>query len=122
MDLVFKALADNNRRELLDRLHMKDGQTLRALCTDLAMTRQAVTKHLLLLEEAGLVTTTRHGREKVHYLNPIPLRQISARWIDKYERHQPANHRPVAFATSVTPNDHPTAIDGESRWINLHSL
>src|ERR1700732_3280127 len=86
MDDVFKALADASRRSLLDRLHAKNGQTLNELCDGLAMTRQAVTKHLVILEGADLVTTLRHGREKLHYLNPVPIHQIGERWIKKFER------------------------------------
>jgi DNA-binding transcriptional ArsR family regulator len=86
MDEVFKALADALRRSLLDRLHARNGQTLNELCAGLDMTRQAVTKHLLILEEANLVTTIRHGREKLHYLNPVPIHQIGERWIRKFER------------------------------------
>jgi DNA-binding transcriptional ArsR family regulator len=86
MDEVFKALADPSRRSLLDRLHAKNGQTLNELCDGLAMTRQAVTKHLAILEEASLVTAIRHGREKLHYLNPVPIHQIGERWIRKFER------------------------------------
>ena len=86
MDAVFKALADKSRRKLLDRLHKSDGQTLGELCEHLDMTRQAVTKHLVILEEANLVTTIRHGREKLHYLNPVPIHQIGERWIRKFER------------------------------------
>ena len=87
MDAVFKALADPSRRELLDRLHQSNGQTLTGLCAHLKITRQAVTKHLRLLEEANLVVTVRHGREKLHYLNPVPLHELYERWIGKYE-HQ----------------------------------
>ena len=86
MDEVFRALADASRRLLLDRLHAKNGQTLNELCDGLAMTRQAVTKHLAILEEANLVTTLRNGREKLHYLNPVPIHQIGDRWIKKFER------------------------------------
>jgi len=86
MDEVFKALADASRRSLLDRLHAKNGQTLNELCEDLEMTRQAVAKHLAILEAADLVTTFRHGREKLHYLNPVPIQQIGERWISKFER------------------------------------
>lgn len=86
MDEVFKALADASRRSLLDRLHARNGQTLNELCEGLSMTRQAVTKHLVILEEANLVTTIRHGREKLHYLNPVPIHQIGERWIRKFER------------------------------------
>ena len=73
MDEVFKALADASRRSLLDRLHARNGQTLNELCDGLDMTRQAVTKHLAILEAANLVSTIRHGREKLHYLNPVPI-------------------------------------------------
>jgi DNA-binding transcriptional ArsR family regulator len=86
MDDVFRALADRSRRSLLDRLHARGGQTLGELCEGLAMTRQAVTKHLSILEAANLVTTIRHGREKLHYLNPVPIHQIGERWIRKFER------------------------------------
>jgi DNA-binding transcriptional ArsR family regulator len=86
IDDVFKALADASRRSLLDRLHMRGGQTLNELCEGLAMTRQAVTKHLVILEEANLVTTYKQGREKLHYLNPVPIHQIGERWIRKFER------------------------------------
>jgi DNA-binding transcriptional ArsR family regulator len=86
MDLVFKALADPTRRDLLDRLHADNGQTLQALCGHLAMTRQAVTKHLVLLEEANLVAIVWRGREKLHYLNPVPIHEIAERWIGKFER------------------------------------
>jgi DNA-binding transcriptional ArsR family regulator len=86
MDDVFKALADASRRSLLDRLHIRNGQTLNDLCGGLQMSRQAVTKHLAILEAANLVTTFRHGREKLHYLNPVPIHQIGERWIRKFER------------------------------------
>ena len=86
MDEVFKALADPSRRSLLDRLHARGGQTLKELCDGLAMTRQAVTKHLAILEDANLVSTIRYGREKLHYLNPVPIHQIGERWIRKFER------------------------------------
>jgi DNA-binding transcriptional ArsR family regulator len=86
MDEVFKALADPTRRELLDRLRKEDGQTLNALCGKLAMSRQAVSKHLALLEEANLVTTLKHGREKLHYLNPVPIQEIYDRWIGNFDR------------------------------------
>ncbi len=88
MDAVFKALADESRRQLLDQLHRHNGQTLGELCEDLDMTRQAVTKHLRLLEEARLVAIVWRGREKLHYLNPVPIHEISERWIAKYERHR----------------------------------
>jgi len=88
MDAVFKALADESRRELLDQLHKINGQTLGGLCEHLDMTRQAVTKHLLLLEAANLVVVAWRGQEKLHYLNPVPLQEIYERWIGKYERHR----------------------------------
>jgi DNA-binding transcriptional ArsR family regulator len=86
-DTVFRALADKSRRELLDRLHAENGQTLGELCEGLAMTRQAVTKHLGILEEANLVVTKRQGREKLHFINPVPINEIAERWIGKFERH-----------------------------------
>ena len=88
MDAVFKALADASRRKLLDELFKNNGQTLSELCEHLDMTRQAVTKHLVLLEEANLVATVWRGREKLHYLNPVPLHEIYERWIGKYEGHR----------------------------------
>jgi DNA-binding transcriptional ArsR family regulator len=84
MDDVFKALADPSRRALLDQLHQNNGQTLNSLCRHLDMTRQGVTKHLTVLVNAGLVVPLWRGREKLHYLNPAPLKQLSERWIDKY--------------------------------------
>src|SRR5476649_2562933 len=86
MDLVFKALADASRRDLLDRLRADNGQTLGQLCERLDMTRQAVSKHLGLLEAANLVVTVKRGREKLHYLNPVPIHEIAERWIGKFER------------------------------------
>jgi DNA-binding transcriptional ArsR family regulator len=88
MDAVFKALADESRRKLLDLLHQSNGRTLGELCAHLDMTRQAVTKHLRLLEGANLIAVVWHGREKLHYLNPVPIHEISERWIGKYERHR----------------------------------
>src|SRR5215208_660382 len=85
---VFRALADPSRRALLDALYKRNGQTLGALCDGMAMTRQAVTKHLALLEDANLVAIVWRGREKLHYLNPVPIHEISERWIGKYERHR----------------------------------
>ena len=86
MDEVFRALADPTRRQLLDNLYARNGQTLNALCERMYMTRQAVTKHLAVLEEANLVVTIRKGREKEHYLNPVPINEIAERWIGKFER------------------------------------
>jgi DNA-binding transcriptional ArsR family regulator len=88
MDGVFKALADPSRRRLLDLLHAKNGQTLSELCEHLDMTRQAVSKHLALLETVNLVVTVRRGRQKLHYLNPVPIHEVAERWIGKYERHR----------------------------------
>ena len=88
MNKVFKALASPERRRLLDALRERNGQTLGELCTHLDMTRQAVTQHLERLEDANLVATIRRGREKLHYLNPVPIYEISKRWIVKYERHR----------------------------------
>jgi DNA-binding transcriptional ArsR family regulator len=86
MDAVFKALADPTRRRLLDRLRARNGQTLSELCECADMTRQAVTKHLAILEAANLVVAQKRGREKLHYLNPVPINDIAERWIDKFER------------------------------------
>lgn len=88
MDAVFKALADPSRRKLLDELRKQNGQTLSELCEHLEMTRQAVTKHLAILEGADLVVARRRGREKLHYINPVPINEIAERWIGKYERHR----------------------------------
>jgi DNA-binding transcriptional ArsR family regulator len=85
-DLLFKALADPSRRRLLDLLHAHDGRTLNELCEHLDITRQGVTQHLDLLEAANLVATARRGREKLHFLNPVPLQQIYERWIAKFEK------------------------------------
>jgi DNA-binding transcriptional ArsR family regulator len=86
MDKVFRALAHPSRRQLLDQLHANNGQTLGEICEHLDMTRQAVSKHLVLLEAANLIVTIWRGREKLHYLNPVPIHEISERWIGKYER------------------------------------
>ena len=85
-DLLFKALADPSRRKLLDLLHAHDGRTLNELCEHLDMSRQGVTQHLGLLEQANLVATLRRGREKLHFLNPVPLQEIYERWIAKFEQ------------------------------------
>jgi len=87
-DKVFKALADASRRQILDRLHIKGGLTLAELCENHDMSRQAVSKHLVLLEAANLVVTIRRGREKLHYLNPVPINDIYMRWIGKFEQPQ----------------------------------
>ena len=88
IDKVFKSLADPTRRRLLDLLHRENGQTLTALCEDMAMSRQAVTQHLQILEGANLVAVVWQGREKLHYLNPVPLHEIHERWIGKFERNR----------------------------------
>jgi DNA-binding transcriptional ArsR family regulator len=86
MDKIFRALADASRRDLLDSLRMRNGQTLAELCEGLTMTRQAVSKHLSILEDANLVATLKRGREKLHYVNPVPLYEVAERWIGKFER------------------------------------
>ena len=86
MDRVFKALADRSRRRLLDRLRSNNGQSLGELCEGLAMSRQAVTKHLRILESANLVATRKEGRLKLHFINPVPINDIAERWIGKFER------------------------------------
>lgn len=88
MDEVFKALADPSRRRLLDSLNVRNGQSLRELCAGLDMARQSVSKHLAVLEAANLVSTVRHGREKLHYLNAVPINAIAERWIDQYDRER----------------------------------
>jgi DNA-binding transcriptional ArsR family regulator len=91
MDKVFRALADRSRRKLLDKLHAHNGQTLGQLAGHMAMSRQAVTKHLAILESANLVVTLWRGREKLHFLNPVPIHEIYERWInkfDKFDRHR----------------------------------
>ena len=85
-DAVFRALADPSRQKLLDRLRRKNGQTLAELCRGLDMTRQAVAKHLTVLEGANLVASKRQGREKLHFINPVPIQQIAERWISKFEQ------------------------------------
>jgi DNA-binding transcriptional ArsR family regulator len=87
-DLLFRALADASRRKLLDRLHQRNGQTLIELCQGLRMSRQAVAKHLGVLEQAGLVVTRREGRAKRHFINPVPLNEIAERWIRKFEQRR----------------------------------
>src|SRR5215831_16823527 len=84
-DPVFRALADASRRELLDKLHRKSGQTLGELCQGLSMTRQAVAKHLAILKKANLVSWKREGRERLHFINPVPINEIAERWISKFE-------------------------------------
>jgi DNA-binding transcriptional ArsR family regulator len=88
MDAVFRALADPSRRRLLDRLHSHNGQSLGELIAGLKMTRQAASKHLTILENANLISVQWNGREKLHFLNPVPIHQIADRWISKYERRR----------------------------------
>jgi DNA-binding transcriptional ArsR family regulator len=88
MDAVFRALADPTRRQLLDELFANNGQTLTELCGSLSMSRQAVSKHLAVLEDANLVAIQWNGREKLHYLNPVPINEVFERWIHKFERTQ----------------------------------
>lgn len=88
MDEVFKALSDPHRRLILDRLHAQDGQTQQSLCGNVDMSRQGLSKHLAILESAGLVVAVFEGREKLHYLNPVPIQRVAERWIDKYSSAQ----------------------------------
>jgi DNA-binding transcriptional ArsR family regulator len=90
MDAIFKALADPTRRALLDRLFEEQGQTLTMLIDGLDMRRQSATKHLAVLEDAGLVSCQWHGREKLHYLNPVPIAEINRRWLDKFSGERAA--------------------------------
>jgi uncharacterized protein YndB with AHSA1/START domain/DNA-binding transcriptional ArsR family regulator len=108
VDVVFKALADKTRRFLLDRLHEENGQTLGQLCERVAMSRQAATQHLELLEAANLVSTVRRGREKWHYLNPVPLHEIQERWIDKFERPRLRTLSTVKRRAEETMSDKPS--------------
>ncbi len=107
MDTVFKALADPSRRMLLDRLRDRNGQTLRELCAGLAMARQSVTKHLAVLEAAGLVTSVRRGRVRLHYLNPVPLNDIAERWMSRYDRARTAVLSELKHALEDSPMDKP---------------
>jgi DNA-binding transcriptional ArsR family regulator len=104
VDLVFKALADPTRRSMLDRLRADNGLTLGQLCADLGMSRQGATKHLALLEEANLVITVWQGREKLHYLNPVPINEIAERWIGKFE--QPRLAALSKLKTDLEGEDH----------------
>jgi DNA-binding transcriptional ArsR family regulator len=103
-DAVFRALADASRRTLLDRLHARNGQTLVELCEGLEMTRQAVAKHLAILEDANLVATRRHGREKRHFINPVPINDIAERWISKFD--QPRLRALAALKRRLEGEDH----------------
>jgi uncharacterized protein YndB with AHSA1/START domain/DNA-binding transcriptional ArsR family regulator len=107
MEDIFRALADPNRRQLLDRLNARNGQTLRELCEGLDMTRQSVSKHLAVLEAAGVVTTVRRGREKLHYLNPAPINDIAERWINRYDRSRVEALADLKRALEDTPMEKP---------------
>ena len=110
VDEVFRALADPSRRALLDSLNARTGQTLRELCAGLDMARQSVSKHLALLEEAGLVTTVRRGREKLHYLNAAPVHEIAHRWISRYDRARVQALADLKLALEDSPMDAPTFV------------
>ena len=103
VDKVFKALADETRRYLLDRLHEENGQTLGELCARLGMARQSVTQHLAVLEAANLVSTVRRGREKLHYLNPVPIHLIHERWIHKYAQRRVSALADLKFELEERP-------------------
>ncbi len=110
MDLVFKALADPTRRQLLDLLRERSGRTLGELCGHVDMTRQSATQHLALLEAANLVSTVRRGREKVHYLNPVPLHEMQERWIDRFERPRLRALSAVKRRAESAMSDRPTYV------------
>jgi uncharacterized protein YndB with AHSA1/START domain/DNA-binding transcriptional ArsR family regulator len=109
-ELVFKALADPTRRALLDRLHDRNGQTLSELCEGLDMARQSATQHVDLLEDANLIAVVRSGRERLHYLNPVPLHEMQERWIDKFERPRLRALRSVKQKAEHTMNNKPTFV------------
>jgi DNA-binding transcriptional ArsR family regulator/uncharacterized protein YndB with AHSA1/START domain len=110
MGNVFKALADGSRRRLLDRLNAHNGQSLRELCSGLDMARQSVSKHLAILEASGLVTTVRRGREKLHYLNAIPINDIAERWITHYDQERVRALADLKRALEDTPMQRPTFV------------
>ncbi|MGW2601392.1 ArsR/SmtB family transcription factor [Streptomyces klenkii] len=110
MDAVFKALADPSRRRLLDRLRARNGQTLRELCAGLDMARQSVSKHLAVLEAADLVTTVRQGREKLHYLNAVPINAIAERWISQFDRGRVTALADLKRALEQPPMDSKTFV------------
>jgi uncharacterized protein YndB with AHSA1/START domain/DNA-binding transcriptional ArsR family regulator len=117
MDEVFKALADPTRRYLLDRLREENGQTLGELCERLAMTRQAVTQHLAVLAAANLVSTVRRGREKLHYLNPVPLYELQDRWIDRFERPRLRALRTLKRRAEAAMSDISTSTTEKPRFV-----
>ncbi|WP_328852822.1 metalloregulator ArsR/SmtB family transcription factor [Micromonospora globbae] len=110
MDEVFRALADVSRRRLLDRLNTRNGQSLRDLCAGLGMTRQAVSKHLAVLESAGLVITRRQGREKLHYLDAAPIVAITDRWMSRYDRQRAEALADLRAALEGAPVESPTFV------------
>src|SRR3954466_14454773 len=110
MDEVFKALADPSRRQLLDSLNSRNGQTLRELCAGLDMARQSVSKHLAILEDAKLVSAVRRGREKFHYLNPAPIHEITERWINRYDEARVEALADLKRALEDPTVDHPTFV------------
>ncbi|HEX8033314.1 MAG TPA: metalloregulator ArsR/SmtB family transcription factor, partial [Ktedonobacterales bacterium] len=110
MDKVFKALADDSRRRLLDSLNARNGQSLRELCAGLDMARQSVSKHLAILEAANLVTTVWRGREKLHYLNAVPINDIAERWINRYDRERVRALSDLKRALEDSPMDKPTFV------------
>src|SRR4051795_7452685 len=110
IDVVFRALADPSRRQLLDSLNGRNGQTLRELCSGLRMARQSVSKHLAILEAANLVTTVRRGREKLHYLNAAPINEIGERWITRYERGRVEALADLKHALEDGPMDRPSFV------------
>ena len=110
MDEVFRALADPSRRQLLDRLNDRNGQTLRELCSGLDIARQSVSKHLAILEAANLVTTVRRGREKLHYLNAAPINEIAERWITRYDHGRVHALADLKTALEATPMDKPSFV------------
>ena len=114
MDEVFRALADPTRRSLLDELFAEDGQTLGALEERFSMTRFGVMKHLKLLEEAGLVVTKRRGREKLHYLNPVPIRLVHDRWVSKYAESWVATLSDLKYRLELSMEKVFDKVDGES--------
>jgi uncharacterized protein YndB with AHSA1/START domain/DNA-binding transcriptional ArsR family regulator len=110
MDEIFKALADPSRRRLLDSLNARNGQRLHELCAGLDMARQSVSKHLAVLEEANLVTTVRHGREKLHYLNAVPIHALADRWIHQYDRRRVEALADLKQALEATPMGDPAFV------------
>src|SRR3954469_4518735 len=110
MDDAFKALADPSRRRLLDSLNERNGQTLRELCSGLDMARQSVSKHLAILEAAGLVTSVRRGREKFHYLNAAPINEIGERWITRYDRGRVEALADLKRVLEEQPMDRPSFV------------